>query len=45
MFKNEHMFFFCINQFIKRSVFTLDVVSGVKGRLPTRGAFENVPID
>ena len=29
----------------KMSVFTLDVVSGVKGRLSTRGAFENVPID
>jgi hypothetical protein len=27
------------------SVFTPDVVSGVKGRLSTRGAFEEFPID
>jgi hypothetical protein len=27
------------------SVFTSDVVSGVKGRLSTRGAFEKFPID
>jgi hypothetical protein len=29
----------------KMSVFTSDVVSGVKGRLSTRGAFEEFPID
>jgi hypothetical protein len=27
------------------SMFTSDVVSGVKGRLSTRGAFEEFPID
>ena len=50
MFKNEHMkvsgcFFLVSLNSSKMSVLTPDVVSGVKGRLSTRGAFERFPID
>jgi hypothetical protein len=50
MLTNEHMkvsgcFFLAPINSSKMSVFTSDVVSGVKGRLSTRGAFERFPID
>jgi hypothetical protein len=47
---NEHILNFIVSpqgsiNSSKMSVFTSDVVSGVKGRLSTRGAFEKFPID